>query len=102
MPIFIKGGGMPADPQATLLRSRAGSNQTTSYTFDHDYDIAIVTVGGYGTISMTTGSGWTQTHSDNVSSNRAVGWVKYNVQHGESVAVKCNDRYGIAIYGITA
>lgn len=97
--IFIKGSGARGEIHQTLVAHRAGSNQTTTHTFSHDYEMVTIDVGGYGTISMTTGSGWSQTHSDNTSSNRAIGWIKTGVHAGETVAIKCNDRYGIAIRG---
>ena len=84
----------------TLLHSASGQNKTVSYTFTHKYKTVVIAVGGYSGASITSGSGWAQTHSNNSSSNIATGWRKDNVQNGESVSVKCNDRYGIAIYGV--
>lgn len=100
--IFVRGGGSVGEPVETVLNHQSGSNRTITYTFVDDYELAIITVGGYGTINMTAGTGWTQDYTDNNSSNRAIGWHKEHVVSGETVTVKCNDRFGIAIIGINA
>ena len=87
-------------PIATLLRHRSGTNQSTTYQFTDDYTIVIIATGGYNASSITSGTGWVQQYNDNSSNNTAYGWRKDNVVSGESVTVKCNDRYGMCIWGI--
>ena len=84
-----------------VLKHQAGSNQSVSYTFTRNYLAVVIVTGGYSGASMTSGSGWTSDYTDGGSSaNSGNGWHKYNVTSGESVTVKCNNRYGIGIYGI--
>jgi len=87
--------------EVVIEKHQAGSNQTISHTFTKAYKKAIITTGGYANCSITTGSGWTQQYHDgSSSSNSAYGWTKDNVASGESVSVKCNNRYGVAIIGV--
>ena len=87
--------------EVVIEKHAAGSNATVSHSFSKAYKKAIITMGGYGNASITTGSGWTQQYHDGSSSNNsAYCWTKNNVTSGESVAVKCNNRYGVAIIGV--
>ena len=84
-----------------LIDHAAGSNQSKTCTFSKNYHCVIIVTGGYSGASITSGSGWTADYSDGGSSaNSGNGWHKYNVASGESVTVKCNNRYGIGFYGI--
>ena len=101
MSVVVKGSGaQEKTAKVTLLKDQAGSNATISYTTQRAWPIMIIAAGGYGNMTLNTGTGWTQTHNDTSSSNRAAGWKKSNVASGETVAIKCADRYGIAFYGI--
>lgn len=100
MPVIVE---LPQSANATTtvtkLYSRSGTNQTSTYNFTDNYDYGIATMGGYKAPTFT-GTGWTNTHSDNSSSNVAYGWIKPNVQSGEQIKIACSDRYGIAVYGV--
>ena len=84
----------------TKLHSSSGRTRTQSYTFTQAYTLVIVTVGGYGTNSITTGSGWTATHTENNSTNISQGWYKFNVAANAVLTMSLGDRNGLSIYGI--
>lgn len=96
-----------AIPTIEHLHYSAGRNGNVEYQFSKAYKKVIMTAGGYGACSITTGSGWTTTwtkynqanNSDNIQ-NTVYYWVKNNVAKNETVKVSLGDRYGFNIIGI--
>ncbi len=90
--------------ETTLLYSNAKATGTGSfsYTFTDFYNYGIIATGGYQqpTITTTSSVAWTRDHATVVSTNNSTGWVKENINAGETVTITNSDRIGISIYGI--
>lgn len=84
----------------TLLEQTGGRSRTETYTFTEDFKTVLITIGCYGSSSIST-SGWSSLGSAGGSTTgMSWAWRKDNVVAGETVTMSVGDRGGLNIIGI--